>query len=465
MRVLRNVLLESGYSVAGANESVLGDLFLRGVAVNRRFVADAVAPLSPTDLSEMGLCVIRGDRVHPKVSLEPHDGLILAGDPPGGRRDQVGGVSRAGITLSYLTVRKEAVSTLDLGTGCGLQALLSAGHSSQVTATDVNRRALRFAAFNAALNNIANVEFRQGSWFEPVRGRTFDLIVANPPYVISPDTTFVYRDSALPGDEVCRRLVREAPAHLTENGTATILCNWVHARDEPWWDPVTDWVRESGCDALLLHYASDDPIEYARRWNQHLSDVDRAQYDQVQYRWCSYYREQGIGAIASGAVVLRRRTGSNWVRTLTAAEGPSGPAGEQILRLLAAHDHLTRNDREEALLHKRFALVEGHTLEQTLTYRGGEYVNHPAAVRLFSGLGAQAEIDPRAVHLLLACDPDATLGDIIDRVADQLDIDFDELAQLALHAFRALLEHGLLEVVGADCNRPRGLPQTTVGPA
>lgn len=181
VRVLRNLLLESGYSIAGANQSVLGDLFLRGVPMNRRFVADAVAPLSPADLPEMGLCVIRGDSVHPRVSLEPHDGLIFAGDLPRGRRDQVGGVSRAGITLSHLTVRNGAVSTLDLGTGCGLQALLSAGHSSQVTATDVNRRALRFAAFNAALNGIANVEFRQGTWCEPVRGRKFDLIVANPP--------------------------------------------------------------------------------------------------------------------------------------------------------------------------------------------------------------------------------------------------------------------------------------------
>jgi methylase of polypeptide subunit release factors len=357
------------------------------------------------------------------------------------------------------------VSTLDLGTGSGLQALLSAGHSSQVTATDVNRRALRFAGFNAALNDIANVEFRHGSWFEPVRGCTFDLIVANPPYVISPDTTFVYRDSELPGDQVCRRLVREAPAHLTENGTATILCNWVHARDEPWTDPVTDWVRDSGCDALLLHYASDDPIEYARRWNQHLRGADRAQYDQVLHRWCSYYREQGIGAIASGAVVLRRRTGSNWVRTLTAAEGPSGPSGEQILRLLAAHDQQARNDREDALLQERFMLVEGHALEQTLTYRGGEYVNHPAAVRLFSGLGARAEIDPRAVHLLLACDGDGTLGEIVDRFAGQLDLETDQLVQLALHAFRTLLDHGLLEVVGAGRNRPRGMPQTTVRPA
>lgn len=224
-------------------------------------------------------------------------------------------------------------------------------------------------------------------------------------------------------------------------------------------------MRGSGCDALLLHYASDDPIEYARRWNQHLRDADRAQYDRVLHRWCSYYREHGIGAIASGAVVLRRRTGSNWVRTLTAAEGPSGPAGEQILRLFAAQDHLARDDREQALLQERFALVDGHALEQTLIYRGGEYVNHPAAVRLVSGLGARAEIDPRAVQLLLACDRGATLGDIVDRVAGQLDIEIDELVRLALHAFRTLLEHGLLEVVGADCNRPRRLPQSTVGRA
>jgi methylase of polypeptide subunit release factors len=70
---------------------------------------------------------------------------------------------------------------LDFGTGNGIQALLAAHHCHEVVATDVNPRALVFAAFNAALNGIDNISFRKGSLFDPVAYETFDLIVCNPP--------------------------------------------------------------------------------------------------------------------------------------------------------------------------------------------------------------------------------------------------------------------------------------------
>jgi Methyltransferase small domain len=437
------------------DETVLGDLFAHGLPVARRSAAAAVAPLDVADLEEMGLCVDRGGRVHPTVSLRECDRLVFAGDLGGDRRDQVGGVTRAGITLSHLTVRKEAAATLDLGTGCGLQALLSADHSTQVTATDVNPRALRFIAFNAALNGIGNVEFVRGSWLAPVRRRRFDLVVTNPPYVISPDSTFVYRDSGLPGDAISRGLIRDIPATLNENGTATILCNWVHGSDQAWSAPLEDWVQGSGCDALLLHYASDDPHDYAQRWNQPIAHRDRRLYEQVVQRWCAYYEQRGIDAIASGAVVLRKRDAPNWVRTLAAAEAPTGPAGEQIQRLFAAYDLPAG---EKALLNETFALAEGHTVEQTLTYRAGAYANHPATVHTRPGLGAHAEIDPMAVHVLLACDGTMPLGQIVEQVAERMSLPRETLTPLAVSTFRTLLEHGLLETTAVATRRsPRGL--------
>ena len=52
---------------------------------------------------------------------------------------------------------------------------------------------------------------RDGSFFEPVAGETFDLIATNPPFVISPATgeRLVYRDSGLPGDRVVEHIVRD----------------------------------------------------------------------------------------------------------------------------------------------------------------------------------------------------------------------------------------------------------------
>jgi methylase of polypeptide subunit release factors len=97
--------------------------------------------------------------------------------------------------------------------------------------------ALAMARLTSALNEVA-YEVRDGSLHEPVAGERFDLIVSNPPSVVSPgtDAALVYRDSGLPGDEVVRRLVSQCSRHLNEgagcrNASAstcrrTSRCGW-----------------------------------------------------------------------------------------------------------------------------------------------------------------------------------------------------------------------------------------------
>ena len=133
------------------------------------------------------------------------------------------GIQSPSVTLAKLAVRRRVQKALDLGTGCGIQALLAAKHAERVVATDVNPRALAFARFNARLNGIDNIEFRLGNVFEPVEGERFGLLVANPPYVISPDASYAYRDSDEPADELCRRIVADAPAYSSREASRTCL--------------------------------------------------------------------------------------------------------------------------------------------------------------------------------------------------------------------------------------------------
>src|SRR5262249_5156058 len=133
------------------------------------------------------------------------------------RPDHVLGVSAPARVLAWLTVRTEVSRALDLGTGNGHQALIASRHADEVTAVDINPRALRFARFNALLNN-AVIDFREGNLFEPVDGERFDLIVANPPYVISPEHDITYRDAGLPGDSFSELIVRKLPAYLEPGG-------------------------------------------------------------------------------------------------------------------------------------------------------------------------------------------------------------------------------------------------------
>jgi methylase of polypeptide subunit release factors len=271
---------------------------------------------------------------------ETYDGLEFAADPVdrSTERDFVVGVGPAGKTLARLTIRRQVESALDLGTGPGFQALLAARHAEQVVGVDINRRALDYAEHNAALNGIGNVEWRLGSWFEPVQGERFGLVVANPPYVVSPEDAVTYRDSGEPGDALVLRLLGDLPEYLEEGGFGHVLCNWL-PRGDDWRTPIEEAVTGKGCDVVILRYSDTNPEEYARQWNDRLGGRDHVAFEAAVERWASHYRELGIGSIAFGLVVLRRRSaGTNWVRAIAVPGGPTERAGDHLERLFTGRD-------------------------------------------------------------------------------------------------------------------------------
>lgn len=84
----------------------------------------------------------------------------------------------------------------DLGTGSGAIALAIAVERPQcsVVATDASAAALQVARGNARDHAIANVQFREGSWFVPLAGERFDLIASNPPYIADGDAHLAQGD-------------------------------------------------------------------------------------------------------------------------------------------------------------------------------------------------------------------------------------------------------------------------------
>ena len=186
-------------------------LFLMGESVPFDVAERAVAPMALDRWVDAGLLAPEhgDDTVAPQVKLLPINGLILASDKPhrwthDARPDFVMAPGITTVELAHATLRKSSKRTLDLGTGCGALGLLSASHSREIVATDTNARALDFTAFNARLNGIDNVSCRVGSLFEPVADEErFDLIVSNPPFVISPTKRFEFRDAGMRGDEFC----------------------------------------------------------------------------------------------------------------------------------------------------------------------------------------------------------------------------------------------------------------------
>ena len=423
----------------------IASLFVLGLPLEAAFVQAAFAPLGLERLEALGLVETGSGFVHPRVRLVPHDDLLIVSDHPGDDQpDHVAGVHNPSLTLSHLTVRRPVATALDVGTGCGVQAILVSRHAGHVVATDLNERALNFAAFNALLNEAENVELRAGSFFEPVAGERFELVVTNPPYVISPETEYLFRDSELTGDRVSRRVVEAVPAVLEEGAFASVLVSWIHPPGEDWSTPLRAWVAGSGCDALLLHYHTEDPLTHTASWtrDRHADDPD-AQEEMLE-RWLAYFDELGIEGIGYGAVVLRRRAaGTPHVLTHQLPPGLR-PAGPHIERLFAAADYLEAIGDDRALLSERFVLVEAARVEQRVGLREGEWSIERIELLLTEGLRFNADIDPLIAHLLAGLDGHRTLEEAARNVAEAQGFDAVSLAERAAPVAREMVALGYL---------------------
>jgi len=419
--------------------STLATLFWLGAPVDARQAQAALEPLRLVDLEALGVADVRDGQVRPLCTIRATAGLLVASDLAG-QPDPVLGHVPASETLARLTIRRHGRRALDLGSGCGVQSLLLARHCDEVISVDVNPRALAFTAFTAALNGATNIEVREGSWFAPVAGDRFDVIACNPPYVISPDTTFTYRDGGLPRDGVCRMVVREIAQHLADDGFATILCNWVY--DDSWSDPLRSWVEGIGCDALLLRYATVDPATYAANWNAESRRRDPAAFETTVRRWVDYYAAERIARIGLGGVILRRRRGADhWVRPLDMATGPSRPSSDDIVRLFDTSDFLARCDGDEIFQHA-YAPLEGHRIDQALEFDAGRYAVGPAVYRRVPGIGIEAHVDAAALEVLLECDGRRLLGDVVADTAERRGETVAAVRTLVAGPVRRLIESG-----------------------
>src|SRR5262249_6018465 len=156
-----------------------------------------------------------------------------------------------------------------------------------------------------------NIEFLTGDTFEPVRRRKFDLIVANPPFFITPSKGQMFCDNNMDLDQFCRRLAREAPLHLNEGGYFQLLCEWAQIEGQSWQERVTEWLQGQGCDAWVIKQTTTEVSAYAQdrfRESTHYSpDKDAA----IFAEWMEYYRLRKVEAVNGGLIAMRRRSGRN----------------------------------------------------------------------------------------------------------------------------------------------------------
>jgi methylase of polypeptide subunit release factors len=441
--------LDPAGGVAADPLATLIRLFLCQRTESPAAVAAALAPLTLPDAVAAGLVEPHGDGLRQGVDLEPYgESWWVVSDLPAAARpgvplpaDHVLGVGAASETLAGATVRAPVGAALDLGTGCGVQALHLSTHARTVTATDVSRRALRFAATTAALNGL-DWDLRHGDLASPVAGRRFDLVVSNPPFVVGPGVaTHTYRDSGRPGDAVCAELVAAAPQLLADGGTMQFLANWAHLAGEDWGDRVAGWIAGTGLDAWVIQREVADPMAYVSLW---LADAaDTADPDRRR-EWLDWFDAQKVEAVGFGLVTLRRGGHDDpVVRVEDLRQQPEPPFGAQVAGWFDRQDWLRDRDAG-AVLAARYRAADGLILRQEARLGDGGWAVDRQVLALTGGLRWSEEVDPLVLALVSGCDGSVALRDQLALLSIAHDVAEDALAEVAVPLVAHLVERAFL---------------------
>jgi methylase of polypeptide subunit release factors len=425
-------------------------LFLAGQTESADAVRGALAPLSVEAAISAGLVEVYGGGLHAGVDLDVYTGhtgddwwilsdLDADARPGPLRTDHVLGVGNAATTLAGATIRTPVAAALDIGTGCGVQALELGAHADRVTATDLSVRALRFAATTAALNGMT-WELVEGDMVAPVAQRRFDLVVSNPPFVIGPGSTrYTYRDSGRASDAVCAELARAAGTLLNEGGTMQFLANWVHASGEDWRERVSGWVAGTGCDAWIVQREVSDPVEYVHLW---LRDASEA-YDAARAEaWLDWFDAQKIEGVGYGLVTMRRNEKADpLVRAEDMRQSVTPPMGPKIAAWLERQDWLGGHPD---LLDTHLTRAAGLRLTQYADHDGEDWSVQTQALTQTEGLCWAQDVDPVALALVSGADGSVSVREQLAVLAVAFDTPEPLLAAMAVPVVTQLVERGFL---------------------
>jgi hypothetical protein len=301
-----------------------------------------------------------------------------------------------------------------------------------------------------------DVRLLRGNLLEPVSGERFDLVVSNPPFVITPRTAGVpeyeYRDGGRVGDDLVRDLVTDVGRVLAPGGTAQFLANWEHRRGEPWAGRLEAWLDASGLDGWVVQREVQDPAQYAEMWIRDAGEPGPRQREGLYRAWLEDFERRDVEAVGFGLVTLRAPggsrtptgTGTGAQRLRRVEDVPTAvdrPLGEHLAACLAAHDWLSARD-DAALLGARLTVAPDVTEERH--HRPGDADPAVLLLRQGGGFGRVVRAGTALAGLVGACDGQLPVGALTGALATLLEVPEGALRAELLPAVRGLVADGLL---------------------
>jgi carbamoyltransferase len=274
-------------------------------------------------LLSIGILRESEDTIHSNVSIYCVDNFFLATDhrflfmeEDKLNEDPVMYIGSDSLGLVQTAPRYSSQKTLDLCTGSGVQAIVASRYSEKVLAVDINPRAVRFARFNTQLNGVTNVQVILNNLFQGMENETFDTILANPPFVPSPEKETKFRDGGGSGEDVLRAIVQGASDRLSQDGKLYIVTDLVNV--DAYQPKVSKWLDCDTADVLVLKTADRNEILFSVPHCHHPYGQDYGDYKKELIKWVNNFKAENLVAVNFGYILIQKhqQQGSYFCKTI-----------------------------------------------------------------------------------------------------------------------------------------------------
>jgi SAM-dependent methyltransferase len=330
---------------------------------------------------------------------------------------------------------------LDLCAGTGIGALLVASTARRVVAADVTPRCEEFMRFNAKLNGFENIEPVTGDLYAPVQGQRFDRIITHPPYQPVLEHIATFNSGGVDGEQITRRIIEGAPAHLKPGGQLFSLCQLTD-REDPVELRVRQWITETesrDCDTAFVVYKHHDLTRYTA-----IETLQERKNHAAWQSWMKALGDAGVTDMVYGMVMLQRRAVSNPDREVFSVrrEGPES-GRDDLPKLLELEANFQSREFAAVVLASRLLARQGATMQVTHSLTGGKWRQDKLAIQRKTPFEVKVEIDPVTANLLSMMDGTKTGSQLRDTLPFQVPD-----AQMA-GLVRMLASNGFVEILPA----------------
>ena len=217
---------------------------------------------------------------------------------------------------------------------------------------------------------------------------------------------------------------------------------------ESWQNRLSAWVENSGCDSWIFRSYVTTAESYAhQRTNQHYStspDDATAAFN----RLIEYYRRHNVEWILGGLMVLRRRSGANWIRIEEGRIEPGQQFDDLVKEVFETQDALQQLTTDDKMLDLRPRLSSQARLDQRFMVENRAWAYESIRLKLNHALPAEIALESPVADFLAGCDGSRPLGELVRDITASSKADPGQVQQQCCAVVRKLAARRFITFAG-----------------